>query len=160
MKHVQKSVLLWYSPHEMYVLVTEVEDYAKFLPWCAQADVLERHDDGVTARLHISIASVRQAFTTRNTHVPDSQVTMKLVDGPFSELEGIWRFTPLLPPGAAQASADGNPSAPTACKVEFSLRYGFSSLPLEMVVSPVFDRIANTFVDAFVKRAEQVYGPR
>ena len=31
---------------------------------------------------------------------------------------------------------------------------------LEAVVSPVFDRVANTFVDSFVKRAEQVYGPR
>ena len=161
MKQVQKSVLLWYSPREMYALVTEVEDYAKFLPWCAQSDVLQRHDDGVTARLHISFAGVRQAFTTRNTHVPDRQVTMRLVDGPFSVLEGVWRFLPLQQPATGTAApTDGTAPEPTACKIEFSLSYAFSSLPLELVVSPVFDRIANTFVDAFVKRAEQVYGPR
>lgn len=159
MKHVQKSVLLWYSPREMYALVTAVEDYAKFLPWCAQADVIQQHDDGVTARLHISIAGVRQAFTTRNTNVDASSVSMKLVDGPFSVLEGVWRFLPLQTPGAT-AGPDGTPPEPTACKVEFSLHYAFASKPLELVVSPVFDRIANTFVDAFVKRAEQVYGPR
>jgi ribosome-associated toxin RatA of RatAB toxin-antitoxin module len=28
------------------------------------------------------------------------------------------------------------------------------------VVSPVFDKVANTFVDSFVRRAEDVYGAR
>ena len=154
MKHVHKSVLLWYSPSEMYALVTAIADYPQFLPWCSQAEVLQQHDDGVTARLHISFAGVRQAFTTRNVHQPGQSVTMKLVDGPFSHLEGTWRFTPLSTPGAA---ADATPEA---CKVEFSLDYAFSNRALALVVSPVFDRIATTFVDAFVKRAEQVHGPR
>lgn len=162
MKHVQKSVLLWYSPREMYALVTKVQDYPKFLPWCAQAEVLQTHDDGVTARLHIAFAGVRQAFTTRNVNVEGEQVSMKLVDGPFSSLEGLWRFIPLQAPGQAVAGEPGGQGAtqPTACKVEFSLQYAFANRPLELVVSPVFDRIANTFVDAFVKRAEQVYGAR
>lgn len=154
MKHVNKSVLLWYSPREMYALVTAIEDYPQFLPWCERAELLEQHDDGVTARLHLAFAGVRQAFTTRNTHTEGREVHMKLVDGPFSQLEGTWRFLPLQTPGAA-AEAE-----PTACKVEFSLQYAFASRPLALVVSPVFDRIANTFVDAFVKRAEQVYGAR
>jgi len=161
MKHVHKSVLLWYSPREMFDLVTAVEDYPRFLPWCAQADVLERHDDGVTARLHISFAGVRQAFTTRNTHAEGHALHMRLVDGPFSRLEGRWQFLPLQTPAQSASAADAaTPAEPSACKVEFSLDYAFSSRPLELVVSPVFDRIANTFVDAFVKRAEQVYGAR
>ncbi|RZK99782.1 MAG: type II toxin-antitoxin system RatA family toxin [Rubrivivax sp.] len=160
MKHVNKSVLLWYSPREMYALVTAIEDYAKFLPWCERAEVLQQHDDGVTARLHISFAGIRQAFTTRNTNVDGREVHMRLVDGPFSKLEGLWKFTPLQKPGSPVAAPGGAAIEPTACKVEFSLSYDFSSRPLALVVSPVFDRIANTFVDAFVKRAEQVYGPR
>jgi ribosome-associated toxin RatA of RatAB toxin-antitoxin module len=138
----------------MYALVTAIEDYPQFLPWCDRAEVLEQHDDGVTARLHLAFAGVRQAFTTRNTHVDGREVHMRLVDGPFSQLEGTWRFMPLQTPGSAAESTA------TACKVEFSLQYAFSSRPLALVISPVFDRIANTFVDAFVKRAEQVYGPR
>jgi ribosome-associated toxin RatA of RatAB toxin-antitoxin module len=160
MKHVNKSVLLWYSPREMYALVTAVEDYSKFLPWCERAEVLQQHDDGVTARLHLSFAGVRQAFTTRNTHVDGREVHMKLVDGPFSQLEGTWRFTPLQMPGQPTTAEEPGAAEPTACKVEFSLQYAFSSRSLALVISPVFDRIANTFVDAFVKRAEQVYGPR
>jgi ribosome-associated toxin RatA of RatAB toxin-antitoxin module len=147
MKQVKKSVLLWYSPGEMYRLVTGIEDYPRFLPWCDRAEVLERSEGGVTARLGLAIAGVRHAFTTRNEHVPDESV---VVHGPFSILDGNWHFKPL-----------GNPAVDRpACKVELDLRYGFSSVALERVVSPVFDKVANTLVDSFVKRAEQVYGPR
>ncbi|WP_077034067.1 type II toxin-antitoxin system RatA family toxin [Pelomonas sp. KK5] len=148
MKHVKKSVLLWYTPHEMYSLVTGVEHYPEFLPWCSQAEVLERREDGVTARLSLSISGVRQAFTTRNTNTPDQRVHMQLVDGPFSKLDGIWTFSAL---GQGETRA---------CKVEFDLHYAFSNFALQAVVSPVFDRVANTFVDSFVQRAEAVYGAR
>jgi ribosome-associated toxin RatA of RatAB toxin-antitoxin module len=151
MKHVKKSVLLWYSPQEMADLVMGVQSYPQFLPWCERAEVLEQHDDGVTARLHLAFAGVRHSFTTRNRHDAARQVAVSLVDGPFSVLDGTWGFTPLTLPGGDEGSA---------CKIEFDLRYAFSSRALELVVSPVFDRIANTFVDSFVSRAEQVYGPR
>jgi ribosome-associated toxin RatA of RatAB toxin-antitoxin module len=147
MKHVKKSVLLWYSPREMYALVIDVKAYPQFLPWCERAEILEEQDGGATARLHLSYLGVRQAFTTRNTHTPDESVVLELVDGPFSALGGTWRFVP-VGPGA------------NACKIEFDLGYAFAGGALEALISPVFDRIANTFVDSFVKRAEQVYGPR
>ena len=151
MKHVKKSVLLWYSPREMYTLVTAVEDYPKFLPWCARAEVLARESGGMTAKLHLAYMGVRHAFTTRNVHVEDASVVLELIDGPFSALEGTWRFLPLSLPSGSDTRA---------CKIEFELRYAFSNAALEAVVSPVFDKVANTFVDSFVKRAEQVYGPR
>ncbi len=150
MKHVKKSVLLWYSAHEMYQLVTAVQDYPKFLPWCDQAEVLDESPDTMTARLTLAYAGVRHAFTTRNEHVLGRTVTVQLVDGPFSRLEGTWQFLPL----------GSGPAAEQACKIEFDLCYAFASKALEAVISPVFDRIANTFVDSFVKRAEQVYGAR
>lgn len=151
MKHVKKSVLLWYSPQEMYRLVTAVADYPKFLPWCSKAEVLSEDGEGMTARLHLAYAGLKHAFTTRNQHVLDEKVVVNLVDGPFSMLEGVWLFKALQAPGDEAAKA---------CKIEFDMRYAFSRGPLEAVVSPVFDRVANTFVDAFVKRAEQVYGAR
>ena len=151
MKHVKKNVLLWYSPHEMYELVTAVTEYPEFLPWCERAEVLSTHEDGVTARLALAYAGVHHSFTTRNRHKRDESVLVELVDGPFSRLDGTWLFSPLRRPGDKAAKA---------CKIDFDLCYAFSSVALELVVSPVFDRIANTFVDSFVKRAEQVYGER
>lgn len=150
MKHVKRSVLLWYSPREMYDLVTGIADYPQFLPWCDRAEVLSQHEGGVTARLGLAYAGVHHAFTTRNDHVEGSAVSVRLVDGPFSSLNGQWAFHVL-----------GDPSSDRpACKVELDLRYAFASRALELVVSPVFDRVANTLVDSFVARAEQVYGPR
>jgi ribosome-associated toxin RatA of RatAB toxin-antitoxin module len=147
MKHVQKSVLLWYSPQEMYSLVTGIEDYPRFLPWCERSEVLERSPEGLTARLWLAYMGVHHSFTTRNVQVADQSVNMALVDGPFSQLDGTWRFMAI---GAAAQ----------ACRVEFDLRYAFARGALEGLIAPVFDRIANTFVDAFVRRAEQVHGPR
>ncbi|MET0384262.1 MAG: type II toxin-antitoxin system RatA family toxin [Burkholderiaceae bacterium] len=165
MKHVKKSVLLWYSAREMYELVVAVEDYPKFLPWCDASSVLERHDAdpargspaGTTARLGLSFAGVRQSFTTRNEEVPGESVRLALVDGPFSQLDGFWRFKALKEPDPKRPT---QAAEPVACRVEFDLAYAFSNRVFEAVLSPVFDQVANTFVDSFVKRAEQVYGER
>ena len=150
MKHVRKSVLLWYSPREMYDLVTDIEAYPQFLPWCDKAQVLERHPDGVTARIGLAYMGVRHAFTTRNVQEAPERVAVQLVDGPFSSLQGLWLFRRLGRPGSEEM----------ACKIEFDLRYAFASLALEAVVSPVFDKVADTFVDSFVRRAEDVHGAR
>jgi ribosome-associated toxin RatA of RatAB toxin-antitoxin module len=146
MKTVKKSVLIWYSPSEMYVLVTDVDQYPKFLPWCDRARVVNSDASGMTAEIGISFSGIRQTFTTRNEHVPDRQVSIKLVNGPFSRLDGEWNFVPL---------GDG---LQRACRVELTLNYGFDNAALSKIVGPVFDKIAGSMVDAFVKRAGQVYG--
>ena len=146
MKNVQKSVLIWYSGQEMYDLVVDIAKYPQFLPWCDHARVLSTEPDGMTAEVGIAFGGLRQSFTTRNRHVPGREVHLQLVRGPFSQLEGQWRFEPV---------GDGSQRA---CRVELSLRYGFDSRPLAALVGPVFDRIAGSLVDAFVKRADEVYG--
>ena len=146
MLQVHKSVLIWYSPQEMYDLVTDVAAYPQFLPWCGGASVQAEDADTVRASVTIDFKGIRQSFTTLNTHVPGEEVRMRLVDGPFSALHGRWVFNPL---------ADGK-----ACKVEFVLDYKFSNFLVEKVIGPVFNHIASSFVDAFVQRAKQVYGPR
>ena len=146
MKTIHKSVLLWHSAAEMFALVTDIEQYPRFLPWCDHGEVMEQTDDGMVARVGMAISGLRQSFTTRNTHETDRKVLMELVDGPFSRLDGIWEFTPLGDAGQR------------ACKVEFQLSYGFASNTLAALVGPVFDKIAGNLVDAFVKRADQVYG--
>jgi len=153
-KQVRKTVLLWYSPAEIYRLVTEIERYPEFLPWCERVDVLGRDERNVTARLHLAYSGLRHAFTTKNETVPEESVRIGLVDGPFSLLDGFWRFVALPLAPTAEAPTE------SACKIEFEMRYAFSNKILEAAISPVFDRIANTFVDSFVRRAEQVYGQR
>jgi ribosome-associated toxin RatA of RatAB toxin-antitoxin module len=145
MKNVNKSVLIWYSAQQMYDLVTDVGRYPEFLPWCDRAQVLSASGNEMRASIGIAFSGIRQTFTTQNHHVPGREVHMALVDGPFSNLDGLWRFTPV--------AGDEH-----ACKVELELQYGFDNLALSTLVGPVFDRIAGSLVDAFVKRAEAVYG--
>lgn len=146
MKTVNKSVLIWYTPEEMFALVTDVARYPEFLPWCDRATVLETDASGMTAEVGIAFSGLHQSFTTRNTHEAGRRVHVKLIKGPFSNLDGDWRFHPV---------GDGTQRA---CKVELQLSYGFDNFALSALVGPVFDRIASSLVDAFVKRAEQVYG--
>lgn len=146
MKTVHKSVLIWYSAAEMFALVTDVASYPQFLPWCDQASVLDETEGGMTAKVGISIAGLSQSFTTRNIHEKDRKVSLKLVDGPFSRLDGHWDFHPL------------GRGSERACKVDFTLRYDFDNAALAAMVGPVFDKIAGSLVDAFVKRAADVYG--
>ena len=146
MKNVNKSVLIWYSPEEMFALVTDVAHYSDFLPWCDQAKVLEQDETSMTAEVGMAFGGLRKSFVTRNTHEAGRRVQMHLVKGPFSRLDGDWHFHPV---------GDGQQRA---CKVELLLNYGFDSAALAALVGPVFDRIAGSMVDAFVKRAEQVYG--
>lgn len=146
MKTVTKSVLIWFSPQEMYVLVTDVDQYPQFLPWCDRARVVNADEHGMTAEIGISFSGIHQTFTTRNTHVPNRQVAMTLVNGPFSRLDGEWDFAPI------------GDATQRACKVTLTLNYGFDNATLGKLVGPVFDKIASSMVDAFVKRAEQVYG--
>ena len=146
MKTVTKSVLIWYSPEEMYALVTDVARYPQFLPWCDHAQVLQEMGAEVTAEVGIAFGGMHHKFITCNQHVAGRQVSMKLVKGPFSHLDGVWEFSPV---------GDGSQRA---SKVALTLRYGFDNVMLGKLIGPVFDKIASSLVDAFVKRAAQIYG--
>lgn len=139
---VHKSVLLGYSARQMFDLVAAIEDYPKFLPWCGVVEIKEKHDNQVVASVGINYRGVRQSFTTSNTNIEPSEIRMKLVDGPFKCLDGVWSFKALRE---------------DACKIELDLHYEFSSALLAQLVGPVFGMIANSMVDSFCKRAEAVY---
>lgn len=143
MAMVEKTVLIERTARQMFDLVDRCEEYPQFLPWCSKTELKFRDDKKTVATLHISYSAVKSHFTTENDKDIPHTMNIRLVDGPFRRLEGAWRFKPL---------------GERACKIEFQLQYEFSSKLFEKVIGPVFNHIANTFVDAFVRRAEQVYG--
>jgi ribosome-associated toxin RatA of RatAB toxin-antitoxin module len=150
LNRVHKSVLIWYSAGQMFDLVSDVASYPAFLPWCDKAKVLQKHADGQTAEISLNFKGLRQSFSTRNTHLLHEdgilEDRLKLVNGPFSQLDGVWRFSPV-----------GDISL-SSCKIELELNYGFDNPAMAALVGPVFDWIASSLVDAFVQRAEHVYG--
>ena len=143
MPNIHKSALVPYSTAQMFVLVDDIDSYAQFLPWCRSSQVLSRSEDEVRATLEIAHGSLRKSFTTHNRTQRDKMIEMRLEEGPFRHLEGFWRFDVL----GEQAS-----------KVSLDLDFEFSSKLVGLAMGPVFSQIANSLVDAFTKRAVQVYG--
>jgi ribosome-associated toxin RatA of RatAB toxin-antitoxin module len=143
MRSVHKSVLVPYSAQHMFNLVERVEDYPKFLPWCGGARILQQTTEETLAQIDIDYRGVRTHFTTANQNQPPDRIVISLRDGPFRRLDGIWQFRAL---------------SDSACKVEFELSYEFATSVLERLIGPVFGRIADSFIDAFVKRAVAVHG--
>jgi ribosome-associated toxin RatA of RatAB toxin-antitoxin module len=143
MHSVERSVLVPYSASQMFDLVADVEKYPEFMPWCGGATVSEQDAQGMQASITISLAGIKQTFTTRNLHQYPESIALELVDGPFSALTGNWEFVSL---------------SDDACKVLFKLNYAFSNRALETLVGPIFNRIATSFIDSFTQRAQVCYG--
>jgi len=141
MARVGKTVLVPFAAAAMFELVDDVESYPQFLPWCTGARVLESAANRKTARLDIDYHRIRFHCTTENTNHPAESIAIALKDGPFRRLHGEWRFVAL---------------GPSACRVDFELTWDFATSLLERAFGPVFGHIANTFIDAFVRRAEAV----
>jgi len=148
MKTVHKSVLIWFSAQEMFALVTDVAKYPEFLPWCDQTRILSQDATGMVAEIGMALGGFRKSFTTKNVHLEGRQVKLSLMDGPFQQLEGTWDFYPLAEANSTEVQR--------ACRVELTLHYSFESM-FGALVGPLFDKIAETLIDAFVKRAEQIY---
>ena len=142
MASVQKAVLVPYSAEQMLDLVERIEDYPRFLPWCGGATILERTAGQTIARLDIHYHGVHAHFTTVNRIERPERIVIALRSGPFRRLEGSWRFTTLGSAGS---------------KVELALGYEFAAGVLGRLIEPVFNRIAYNLVDAFVRRAAEVY---
>ncbi len=141
MKKISRSAIVEHPAAFMYGLVEDIEAYPRFLPWCVEAKVLERGLDTTRARLTAGLGALRQSFTTQNANRPAESIDLQLVEGPFRHFAARWRFTPM---------------APRATKIEFSLEYEFSSRALARALQPLFDRIADTMVDAFTRRADEL----
>lgn len=127
----------------MYDLVVDVERYPEFLNWCSDARILESSKEAEVVAIEIRFKSLHRWFTTRNVMDSGRSVRIELVDGPFRTLNGIWRFIEL----------DDD-----ASKIELDLEFDFSTGFLDRLVGPVFSQIANRQLDAFQRRAVQVYG--
>lgn len=144
MTQISRSAIVPYSADQMFQLVADIESYPAFLPWCGGARILSAKENEVEASVNISYKGVNKSFTTRNTQQPTTSIDMCLVEGPFKKLHGRWSFGRL---------------DDTACKVSLNLEFEFSNSLVAMTLGKIFSSIADTLVDSFCKRAQQVYGP-
>lgn len=139
---IKRSALVPYSAQRMYDLVADIERYEEFLPWCGGGRILRRDGESLDASITIAAKGVNRAFTTANRMQSGRRIEMNLKEGPFRKLHGDWRFTPL---------------SDAACKIELDLVFEFEHSIFGRLFGPVFIPIANGLVDAFHRRAKQLY---
>ncbi len=139
---VTKTVIVPYTPEQMFNLVNAIESYPRYLPWCTNSIVKSRTDNEVIGTVYLEYLKVKMHFETKNINKPYNQIEMELVEGPFKELTGGWNFTPLGEKG---------------CKINFELQYRFSNSILEKIIGPVFNYISKNIVDCFIKEAHKQY---
>ncbi|WP_027858968.1 type II toxin-antitoxin system RatA family toxin [Marinobacterium jannaschii] len=142
MTQVERSALVLHTAEQMFDLINDVESYPQFLPWCAAAEVISRSEDELVATLHLAKSGLKYSFTTRNRLKRPLEMTLELVDGPFSSLSGVWTFTVL---------------SEEASKVALNLNFDFSGKLTGLAMGKVFNQVASSMVDAFVSRADKIY---
>ncbi|HUN92991.1 MAG TPA: type II toxin-antitoxin system RatA family toxin [Burkholderiaceae bacterium] len=143
MHRIERSVIVPYAATQMFDLIATVEHYPRFLPWCAAARQFETGPGTTEATIEIAYRGVRSKFSTRNRLDRPASLTLELVDGPFKHLAGTWTLAPLGDAG---------------CRVHLLLQYQFIAGPLGRAIAPVFDALAGSLVDAFVREAEARHG--
>lgn len=141
--HVERSALMPYSAHEMFMLVNDVAHYSEFLPWCSGTEIISSNSDEMVAKVHIAKGPIKQYFVTKNTLVADKSITMDLQEGPFKYLKGEWTFEVL----------DEN-----ASKIMLAMDFDYSNVLLQATLGPLFNKAASTMVDVFCQRAKAIYG--
>lgn len=142
MLNITKSVITPYTPAQMYALVSDVANYKSYLPWCPSSEILKTDGNKIIGRVDISYLKVKAHFTTENINTQNERIDMNLVDGPFKQLHGHWKFIPLGENG---------------CKIEFKLDYKFSNIIIEKLIGAVFELVIKSIVDSFVKKAHEIY---
>jgi ribosome-associated toxin RatA of RatAB toxin-antitoxin module len=140
---ISKTALIPYSADKMYQLVVDVDNYQHFLPWCGSSRILSQTKDEVKGMVEIQHMGMNKTFTTLNRLQKNKMIEMRLLEGPFKHLQGFWRFTAL----------DEN-----GCKISLDLEFEFSNKIMSVAFGPIFGQIANSMVDAFCKRATEIYG--
>lgn len=142
-KTVDRSLLLAYTPAQMFALVNDVARYPQFLPWCAAARIVEQDAAHVLAAIDVRRGPLHLSFTTRNELDTDRSIRMQLVDGPFRELSGAWTFADVGGKGV---------------RVTLRLQYDFRAAATRLLLEPAFDAVCRSIVNAFARRAREVHG--
>ncbi len=143
MATVKKRAKVVHSAEKMYRLVDGIEQYPEFIPWCSKSQIIMRDENEVRASLTFKHGALQKKFSTLNRLHPPQMMEIRLLDGPFKQLEGFWRFQP---------TADGG------CEIMLDLDFEFSSRLLALVFGPLFHQAANKLVDVFLARADDLYG--
>ena len=127
----------------MFDLVADVANYPKFLPWVVATRVRSNSDTEMEADMLVGFKAIREKFTSRVIKDRPEHIKVFYVDGPLKDLDNNWHFKSL--PGGG-------------CEIEFCVEFTFRNAVFEALAGQYFDRAFRKMVEAFEKRADELYG--
>lgn len=142
MSKVSRNALVPFSAQQMFELVNNTEQYPEFVPWCSNSEEKIFSENKKQATLYFSRGAIKTSFTTENDLMTNEKIVLQLVDGPFSELQGEWRFVDIGEAGS---------------KVELDVEFELSNRMLKLALESFFTQVCDRLVNAFVQRANQIY---
>lgn len=161
-QRVKEKVILPYTPKELYDIVSDVDSYHQFLPYCLGSRVIGPSDSSrakenrqhassiVDAELTIGFSAFRESYVSEVSMRPNEWVLAHAKPSPlFHELHTAWHFRP-LPAGTSISLTE----------VTFILSFAFSSPFYAAVAGQVFEKLSSSMIEAFRQRAQSVYGQR
>ena len=126
---------------QLFDLVSDVEDYPNFLPWCVALRVTGNQDNIIRADMVVGFKMIREKFTSKVTLTPKERIDVEYLDGPFRYLENCWLFI----------EKEGG------CEIDFFIDFEFRSRLLQKIMEPLFHEAVRRMVRAFEKRAAERY---
>jgi coenzyme Q-binding protein COQ10 len=141
-KHSETRALKW-TAGQMFDLVADVGRYGEFLPWVSAVRIRSNSDHEMMADLIVGFKGLRENFTSRVVKNRPTTIQVDYIDGPLKFLRNEWHFSD-RPEGG--------------CNIDFSVDFAFKSKIFEALAGQVFERALNKMTDAFVTRAETLYG--
>jgi ribosome-associated toxin RatA of RatAB toxin-antitoxin module len=142
MSKISRSAITLNTAKSMFDLVSSVNEYPSFLPWCKSVDYKEISENTIIANITAELKGIPIKFSTINTNIPHKEIHIRLNKGPFKSFNGLWVFTDL----EKQKS-----------KVEFVLEWNLKNFILEKTIGVIFDQIAKSIFDAFINRANEKF---
>jgi coenzyme Q-binding protein COQ10 len=134
---------LSHSAEQMFDLVADIERYPEFLPWCLATRIKRREENVVVADMVVGFKMIRERFTTTDTFVRPHRVDVSYSDGPFKYLNNHWIF---------------EPEGDKGCTIDFYIDFEFKSKLIQMTFGRFFNDVASKMLDAFIERADVLYG--
>jgi coenzyme Q-binding protein COQ10 len=132
-----------YSCEQMFDLVADVRRYGEFLPWVVATRVRSDGEHEMTADMLVGFKAIREKFTSRVTKDRPNRIDVYYMDGPLRDLDNSWVFRP---------TEDGG------CEIDFCVQFTFRNAVFEALAGQYFDRAFRKMVEAFERRADELYG--
>lgn len=142
MPHHHERKTLPFSAEQMYDLVVDVSSYPEFLPWVAAVRIRSDSNEELLADLVVGFKALKETFSSRVLKTPKLKVVVEYLDGPMRHLHNQWLF---------EETANG-------CIVDFTVDFAFSNRIFEALAGQYFSTAIRKMTDAFIKRAETLYG--